>query len=765
MSYRQFLVGLLFVLLPLSAAAQSEPTIPIEKVVFFKSGVSYVEHRGQVQGTETMMLRFSDEQMKDVLKSLVLQDKGGGTVGTISYPSQDPLRRTLEGYPLSDDPEGFGTLINQVRGANLQINTAGESVTGTAVSAERRDGPNDAEQWYLNLYSDGTLRSIALDSVQSLRFEDPDLQERMRKGLEAVAASRNGDNKPVRLRFDGTGSRRVRVGYVVQAPVWKTSYRLLLPDENEGEGQIQGWAIVENQTDADWSGVDLTLVSGRPVSFVQDLYEPTYVERPVVSPTSDRPLRPKQHEEGMDASGDSRIEVGGSTSRLDSRSIGGVVRDATTGEALPGVNVALSGAGRGTATDQQGRYEIQDVSPGSYTVDVSFVGYQSAEKTVQKGKSALRVDAALQPSTQEMEEVVTVGYGRDVSFNASLDLDDRLDTSEGSAPTDPTQGVSSAATAAEAGAFFQYQVGDVTLDRRQSAMLPIVTESVQIERLSIYDPSLHERHPLQGARLENTTGRHLAAGPVTVLDEGGYAGDARLSDTPPGDTRYVSYALNQDVQINRNDGGTEETVETGKIVGGVLQISRRRVASQTYTVENDGDTDVTLILEHPRRGGWSLVGPEAEEQTASVYRFRTTIDAGATETLTVEQERTVSERRQLADASRDRLLSYARTGDLPDDVRDALEKAVELQRSLAQTNEDLQQAEQQLQRYRDTQSRIRENMNTIDSETEYYQRLLNKLRAQEDEIEELQDRIASLERQKSEQQDRLDSYLQDLDVR
>jgi hypothetical protein len=391
---------------------------------------------------------------------------------------------------------------------------------------------------------------------------------------------------------------------------------------------------------------------------------------------------------------------------------------------------------------------------------VSFVGYQSAERTIEKEDSALRVDASLRPAPQARRKVTTTGFGEDISFNASLELDETPDSEN----MNPTEGVSAAATAAEAGAFFQYQVGSVSLDRRQSAMLPIVTAPLEVEHLSIYDPSLHKRHPLRGARLENTTGRHLAAGPVTVLDEGSYAGDARLGDTPPGDTRYVSYALNQNVQVDRSDPGTVQTVETGKIVDGVLEVSRRRVATRTYRIENDGDRDATLIVEHPRRRGWSLVQPGAEEQTMSAYRFRTTVDANDTETLTVRQEKTVSETHQLANVDRDQFLSYARTSALPDDVRDALEKAANIQGALAQTNSELQRAQDQLQRYRNAQSRIRENLKAVDATTDYHQRLLDKLKSQEDEIESVRSRIETLEEKKAQQQVRLTRYLNDLDV-
>jgi hypothetical protein len=667
--------GVLLLLVPVGAAAQPEPSVPIEKVVFFKSGVSYVEHRGEVQGTTTMMLRFRDEQMKDVLKSLVLQDLGGGQVGTISYPSQDPLSRTLEGFQVDlSEAGGLGTLSNQLRGAAVTLTTANETMEGTIVSADRQDGPNGATEWHLTLYRESGLQAVALDRVQHLRFEDSALQAEMRKALDAVARARNQDENAVRLRFRGQGTRPVRAGYVVEAPVWKTSYRLLLPNGNEGQGQMQGWAIVENQTDADWSNVDLTLVSGRPVSFVQDLYTPTYVDRPVVAPIAGEPLPPKRYREGISTD-------------------------------------------TATATKRE---------------DVDFDASLDMSRRVETGQSAPRARAAQAESASQMA---------------------------------PSQGVTATATTAEAGAFFQYTVDDVSLPRRRSAMLPIVTEPLQVERISLYDPDVHQTHPLHGARLNNTTGQHLAAGPVSVFDEGSYAGDARLGDAPPGDTRFVTYALNQDVQVDAGGGRTEETVQTGMIVEGVLTMTRKRVASQTYTIENEGETAASVIIEHPRRDGWTLAAPsDVEERTASDYRLRAVVGAGETGELVVEEAKTLTRRHQLLETDRDQLLSYARTGALPDDVRDALEKAAELQRAVTQTEEKLSRARGELDRLRNEQSRIRENMKAVEQSSDYYQRLLDKLSSTEDQIESLNERVASLEEERVERSDRLGQYLKDLTI-
>src|SRR5208283_3812985 len=94
----------------------------------------------------------------------------------------------------------------------------------------------------------------------------------------------------VSLAFSGEGKREVRVGYVVENPIWKTSYRLVLNEK--GKPFLQGWAVVENTQDEDWNNVRMALVSGRPISFQMDLYEPLYVKRPIVEPELFASLRP-----------------------------------------------------------------------------------------------------------------------------------------------------------------------------------------------------------------------------------------------------------------------------------------------------------------------------------------------------------------------------------------------------------------------------------------------------------------------------------------
>src|SRR6185436_14994783 len=283
--------------------AAKQADVPVKVVVLFSSGVGYFEHIGTVKGDSSTELRFKTQQINDILKSLVLQDTGQGKVSTIVYPSQDPIGKTLSSFQvdISKNPP-LGELLNQLRGAKVKVNIGPETISGTILGLEKRPKAVEKGQieiWQLNLISGATVRSIPLEDVTRLDLEDPTLQEELGKALTALAEARGQDKKPVTINFQGEGERLVRVGYVVETPVWKTSYRLLFGQQN-AKPMLQGWAIVENQTDNDWENVELSLVSGRPISFIQELYQPLYIPRPVVQPELFASLRPQTYDAGME---------------------------------------------------------------------------------------------------------------------------------------------------------------------------------------------------------------------------------------------------------------------------------------------------------------------------------------------------------------------------------------------------------------------------------------------------------------------------------
>jgi hypothetical protein len=84
------------------------------------------------------------------------------------------------------------------------------------------------------------------------------------------------------LTLDASTRGPVRLGYLAEAPIWRTTFRLVYDDQ--GAATLQGWALVHNDTDEDWTGVSLELVNGRPDSFLYPVAAPRYERRDLETP-------------------------------------------------------------------------------------------------------------------------------------------------------------------------------------------------------------------------------------------------------------------------------------------------------------------------------------------------------------------------------------------------------------------------------------------------------------------------------------------------
>jgi hypothetical protein len=297
---------------PAEPAAQvGGPQLPVTQAILYSSGVGYFQREGTVEGSARVDLTFPVQDINDLLKSMVLQDLNGGTISAVSYDSQAPLEKTLQSFAvnLTGNP-GFGQLLSQARGEKVEVtlqqgNAAQPgNVTGSVIGVEKqkqqvgKDGIVENE--LLNLWCAEGMRSVRLSDVQRVRFLNPVLEGEFKRALETLALSHDTQKKAVSLTFDGQGKREVRVSYVVENPIWKTSYRLVLSTKKDGKPMLQGWAVVDNASEEDWKDVRMALVSGRPISFQMDLYQPLYVPRPVVEPELFASLRPPTYQGAME---------------------------------------------------------------------------------------------------------------------------------------------------------------------------------------------------------------------------------------------------------------------------------------------------------------------------------------------------------------------------------------------------------------------------------------------------------------------------------
>ena len=677
-------------ILPLVVLAQGpakaqESALPVRAVTLFSSGVAYTQREGEVSGNATVPLTFRTAQINDILKSLVLIDEKGKVQPAV-YAAKDPVNRTLQGFAVDvTQPLERTALLNRLRGHVVTVTTATASstsaVTGKLVSVEAKnllsaEGKTTSAE-FLNLLTANGLTTVRLDLVSEISFNDPKVSREFGEALTLLASGADDKRRSVTLRFDGPGTRRVQVGYITESPLWKMSYRLLLSGAKEGSTQpyLQGWALVENTTDEDWTGVALTLVSGRPISFIQDLYQPQYLTRPTVNADHTVSPAPQVSEAAMEDRSNFAAKA------------------AITNAMARGQGGGMRGGGFGGG------------------------------------------DAPVAPRPLSLESIA--------------------------------ESVTAQAAGEKQGELFTYKINSpVALPRQQAAMIPVVAQEISGEKVSLYNPATDTRFPLHGVRLKNNTGLHLKGGPVTLFDGGTYAGDARMQDIPPGDTRILTYAVDLGLQGEQKDNGGTAVETSLTIKRGVLTSTRKETTEVVYTFRNKSDKPRQVLVEHPYNAEFKLIAPaKFDERTPSLYRFTVAVAAGKTETLTVKTERPLSETYALLDADINFIeVTTQRKEGVPLKLKMALEEVLTRRQKLQDLQSEITQHETEVKQIEQDQSRIRQNMNVLDRTSESYKRYVQQLDEQEIRIQSLSKQVTGLRGQLATTQRELRAFVDKLDV-
>ena len=272
--------------LVLAAGDAMAGDLALKRVMLSSGGVAYVEYEAAIDGDAELPLDVPLDQVDDVLKSIVVFDDKGG-VGSASLPGREPLQQSFRDLPFDQAAlNSPADLLNALQGAEIKVGgnkpLAGKllRVVGETVTT----GPGQSTtQHRVTLLTGAGLQQFVLEEADSVSFADAKLQAAVDKALTEIATNRAKDRRRLVLSAHGSGKRTLRVGYVVGAPLWKASFRMVLPDDQKAtKAHLQGWAVLENMSGQDWQGIELTLLSGNPVSFRQAIYQTYYVTRPEV---------------------------------------------------------------------------------------------------------------------------------------------------------------------------------------------------------------------------------------------------------------------------------------------------------------------------------------------------------------------------------------------------------------------------------------------------------------------------------------------------
>lgn len=698
----------IFLALALSCAAptfaaenSASDTLPLRDVVLFSSGVGYFGRAGKISGNADIALKFRAPQLPDILKSLVIFDSKG-TVKPVTYSIEDYLRQRPRERDLNLNPNAtLGNLLSSFQGAQVRLETEAGVKEGRIISVATKVMLVDKVQIpteIVMLLTNSGLETVPLSAVSSVKLLDAKLDAKLRATLEKTALNMTAELddglRPVSLHFAGKGEREVRAGYLLETPAWKNSYRLILEDKKKPF--LQGWAILENTTDEDWKNVRLSLISGRPVSFIQDLASPLWISRVVVPPPVIAAPRPQTYGDAI-------------------------------GQTEDNESVVRNGANLFRLGEQQARNAPRVAAPPRMSI----------------APSVLHATGAANYLANDVSEVAKQGAAQN-------------------AP-----GVAPQASAANVGDLFEYAVKEpVTLDRGQAAMVPILGENVGGEPISIVDAAEADGNTIpvaNGFRLVNTSTLSLPGGPITVYQDGVYAGDALVSNLQPNEAKLISYALDLDMNASRQETSQPLILTNLSVENGVLTLSRRATKTTIYNLRNKSSKTKAVFIQQPIEADWKLVdAKQVHHKTAESYRFRVEVKPNSSLEFKVESEKPLFETVEIYGASLEALRGWADVKVISPEAKKALEDLIERRKKLQNVTTQRVAQEKNLSAIEADQQRIRSNMNVLDHDSALYKQYEAKLTEQEPKIEKIRAELERLRAEEAELTVQLQGYVKNL---
>ena len=758
----------------LSSPVRDTPSVnqlPIRRVILYSNGVAYIERRGMVSGNAEVNLSFKQSQVDDVLKSMVVLDLGQGKIGAVSYNSSAPISSRMSEIPFSVDPVsgdggGISSVLAQLQGAKVIVTSTKGTATGSIMTVERKQIKTDKETRMTSLLviasESGEISSFDLNDVRSVKLLEEGTLKDLNEFANATASARRLDAKTITVTSKGSGPREMVVSYTIAAPIWKTTYRVVL--DKEGKPFFQGWAIVDNISDEDWQNVQLSMVSGSPVSFIQPLQKPLYRYRPVVPMPDDLQLKPQVYESG-------------STAFHSGSSISGSVED-QNGAVIPGASITITNTSTGATysamTDSEGEFSRDGFVSGNYTVSVFANGFKrTVVQNTQPGRE-LRVKLEV----GGVSETVTVtGANGDTlqTSQSSVGLSNSYYTPSATSISDALQtknsGVETAAVGQEIGDLFEYRIEQpVTVNRDRSALIPIVQTKMDGERVAVYDESIRQDRPYSGVLLKNTTDLTLENGSMTVLDGDAYAGEALMERLKPKEQRLISFALDLGTHVTVRQTGDREPAKLIKVVNGVFQIHYFQGDQKKYQISNQTEKPKVLYLQYPVRDGWELsdTSPKPDYTTQRYYRFRIELKPFEEKEMTIAVRQPLMDTYQLNSLQPTDLALFVSRRYIDEATRAKLEALIDLRSKVAEVTGKLSSFDNEVEKIEADQKRFRENIEALSKTPEakmLITRYIAKAGEQETRLEDMDKQRKSLEGEKQKLEEQLATEIRNFEIK
>lgn len=698
----------------------AQTPLALDRVVLYRNGIGYFERVGKIEG-DVLTVKVRKDQIDDLLKSLTVVERKTGRAVSVSMPL-DP--QTWANAALATLRPGQGSLaqvLDALRGTQVTLATTQGSVSGRIVLVEQLiDAPADEDQarqvdHRVTLLDGRDLRVVKLSDVRAVRLEDGDLAMMFNRTLDASAGEGMFQQVAVTIRLAGAETHDLLVSYVVAAPMWKPTYRVVLPKGGKGKALLQAWAVVDNTSGEEWKDVQLGLTSGAPIAFRYDLHTPHTVARPDLTQSGVR-----QQAEAM-------------------------IGETTYAPMEPPSAEAEMADGDEDAKEEYAR----ERGP-------------SRKKSAPASPSASPPPRATSPMAGGASRAPMPKPAED---RPSVDFDSLRRSTLAQAKAQTAAGQT------------RFELGErVTVPEGTSTMVAIVNADVEGEEAFLYRAggagSGYQANPYRVVRFKNSTPFVLEPGPISIYADGSFVGEGLSEIVGAGTSATIPFAVETGIMVTSQVKDAQDDMRLVKMSRGVLEVEQFARRTTTYTARAQTMVDGYLILVRHAKTGWNYEladRPAGTEDLPDGYLVRLAVPKGKREgTLTLIEQTPSRTTLSIWDRPAldllEKLLVHA---DLTPDAKKKLRPIVDRRRELGKIDEQVQGLTERRNKLDQRANELRENLRAIAKNTrasEQRAKWTKQLDEFTGEGNKLGAQLAELEARRMDKRIELEDTLQELEL-
>jgi hypothetical protein len=650
--------------------------VPLRRVVLYRNGVGYFERAGEVEG-DSLRFRVRRELVGDFLATLAVIDSRGHA-RSVSFPTLD-----------------------------------------------RPEEEREAE----------------LEEIQAAVGDDDegeDHGEEIAAALEARERRRSQELIDVDLQLGGGDDHDLVVAYVVETPIWRPSYRVVI---DQRQALLQGWAVVQNLSGEDWTNVSMSVTSGAPLSFRSDLARPVIPERPLVS-DSGEVIAAAVH-------GETALRT----------------REPPPPPAPPPPAVETASTSTGTGWAAQTAPGAAAPARRASRPSATRAGGGGMGSGHGRGGERYEAEGEYYDGAAESQEYDREAYG-------GLAGDNTVATEQTIGAEELASSVRSLAAGVVQEGVTRYDVTEpVTVPNNGSTMVAIINQTIPGEDALLFrpDPAVPDSatHPMRVVRLENATGVLLERGPVAIYQRGALLGQGLLDSLPAGATTTIPFALERGVSVEVEQRNDETTGRLVAIANGRLTVEQFSQRSTTYRIRNGLDRATRLFLRHARMVNWEIVDPpEGTENVEGAALLPVELAAGTDREFSIV-ERTPTRRvvDLMTDLGAQVLALYLEGPAIDAAAGPVLRQALQHRQRLVEISQNRARLDTERQELRGAQADVQSNLaaiREISRASDLRERLTRRLSELSSRIDNLTNQIVELDAERSEMQVRMSETLRDL---